>query len=138
MKTTNLKLNDNGNELSFEVEPMDAFAAEEWLMRAGMLIGRNLMNLDGANGVEKLLSALTKVEYEKAKPLLDELLGCCSLIEGNMKTRITADSCRGRINNPMTILRLRIEAGRLNFGFLFDGAPLNSLTAEGSTSPAEK
>lgn len=135
MKTTNFKIQDGENNLTVEIETMDAFDAEEWLMRAGLIVGRELAGIKGTNA---LFSALSSVDYEKAKPLLNELLACCYLVEGNMKTRITPEACRGRISNPTTILRLRMEAAKLNFGFLFNGVRLNSHTAETSESPAKK
>ena len=74
MDDITLKINDAGHDMTFVIEKMSAFKAEGWLIRAGLLLGREAITAEGVKDYRGLVAALCKVEYEKAAPLLDELL----------------------------------------------------------------
>lgn len=71
------------------------------------------------------LKALANVEYEKAQPLLDELLACCARTDAGVEQRCTPDSVDGYIEDVRTLFKLRVEAAKLNFGF-FGASPSDS------------
>ena len=110
-----LKLDDAGHELSFVIEKMNAFQAERWLIRAGLLLGKAALSANDVKDYRGLIAALCQVDYEKAAPLLDDLLACCSVQVGKMKKKVSDD---GMIQSPLTLLTLRVEALKANFGFL--------------------
>ena len=71
------------------------------------------------------LKALANVEYEKAQPLLDELLACCARTDAGVEQRCTPDTVDGYIEDVRTLFKLRVEAAKLNFGF-FGASPSDS------------
>lgn len=115
MDDITLKINDAGHDMTFVIEKMSAFKAEGWLIRAGLLLGREAITAEGVKDYRGLVAALCKVEYEKAAPLLDELLACCKVRVGKLKKSVTDD---GMIQSPLTLLTLRVEALKANFVFL--------------------
>lgn len=120
-------LQDRGNDLTFKIKEMSASQLESWMIRALLLAsaagvavpdGANL-HAAGAFLSDKGLTALGGVDFEKAKPLLDELLGCCYHVTGaNSMTRLTPEVVDGIICDVSTLLKLRAEAVKLNLGFL--------------------
>ena len=125
-KETVVTIEDRGNPLTFTIREMPATQLERWIIRAMLLLAgsEGLEGLSG--GVENAgkylsehgLKALANVEYEKAQPLLDELLACCARTDAGIEQRCTPAS-----------LILRAASGvKLNFGF-FGASP--------SASPAD-
>ncbi len=104
------------------IKPMNEFQAENWLMRAGFLLGEKIANKDMTNikDVKGLVQAICAVGFEKAKPLLDELLDCCYLANGNL-TKPIRQAGAGVVKSPLLLMRLRIDAAKVNFGFLLSG-----------------
>ena len=108
---------------------MPATKLESWLIRAVLLLaaaggdvpqGRDLKEA-GAFLAEKGLSALARVDYDQARPLLDELLGCCSRMIGGVKERCTPEGMDAYIEDVTTLFKLRAEALKVNLGFLSEG-----------------
>ena len=125
-KTVEITLEDRGNKLDFIIEEMPATRLEAWVIRALLLVagagvevpqGADISKA-GAYLAERGLSALGSVDYEKARPLLDELLGCCSRKLGGVKERCTPDTIDGYIEDVRTLFALRMEAIKINLGFL--------------------
>ena len=106
MDDITLKINDAGHDMTFVIEKMSAFKAEGWLIRAGLLLGREAITAEGVKDYRGLVAALCKVEYEKAAPLLDELLACCKVRVGKLKKSVTDD---GMIQSPLTLLSLLLD-----------------------------
>ncbi len=133
-------LDDAGTERSFEIVKMDAFKAERWYLRALVLVSGIFADGEslGKGNAESVLKALSLVDYEKAEPLLRELLECCFFVDGNLKKAITPNTAHGLIQSPVTLTKLRIEAFKANFGFLLDGNALSSLLPSRSSKTANK
>lgn len=140
MKVTNLTIQDGESEKKFTISKMSAIEAEQWMYRAALALGSSLDDLQEvfSGSPEKILHAVMRVPYDKAKPLLDDLLGCCSIVQGKMTKSMASDAACASIESPLTLTRLRIEALRLNFGFFFDGKNLNSLTGQSTATTASK
>ena len=134
MKT--LQIKDGDQTLNVEIEKMNAFAAEDWLIRAGMALGKSATEVDKIKDVRGLIGALCRVEYAEARPLLDKLLEGCYLVNGDFR-RSVADSAT-RIQSPITMMKLRIESGKENFGFLADGSEFGSLMSSLGVQTAQK
>ena len=122
-----LTLQDGDRDLTVVIEKMDAYAAESWMIRAGLLLGREVLEAKDMKDLQSLIRSLCQVNYEDAKPLLDELLACCSVKSGKLTKRLPSP---GLIESPITLLRLRVEALKTNFGFLFTGESLSSLAGQ--------
>lgn len=136
MTETILELKDGKNEdgtdrmIKVRIKFMGAYKAEQWMIRAALALGRGLGSNFSLSDIRKdhgkLIGAIANLDYKTAKPLLDELLACCSLLNGEQAIQLTESSC-GLIQSPLTILRLRLESAKLNFSFFQDGDAWNSL-----------
>jgi len=133
-----VKLEEDGKEFTFVIKKMDEFKAESWMIRAGLVLGRELTTLGDFTDTKSLIHALCKVSYEEARPLLDELLDCCYYKSNKFEKRMTDSGARGLIHSPMTLLKLRLESAKANFGFLLSGDLLNSLSETSTDLSAKK
>lgn len=136
-KETTVTIEDRGRPLTFKIREMPATQLERWIIRAMLLLAgsEGLEGLSGASveNAGKFLSehglrALAAVDYDKAEPLLDELLACCARTDAGVEQRCTPDTVDGYIEDVRTLFKLRVEAAKLNFGF-FGESP--------SASPAD-
>lgn len=152
-KEKKVVVDDRGRELVFVVREMPATRLESFIVRAGLLLaGSGLAEglLGGADGeapdvsqvVElagslarrqgtELLRALGSLDYEKARPLLADLLGCCTL-EGAVAP-LSEETADAVIEDVRTLFTLRKEALALNLDF-FAGAGQSG--SQPSASPA--
>lgn len=119
----------------FKIVEMSAYSADTWATRALMLIlssGATMPDdidkddLQGIGGLSTVLKyglkGLTSASYEKAKPLLDELLGCCYYIpEGYNSIQLTPSVVDTIVEDVVTLMKLKMEAFTLHFDFLEDG-----------------
>lgn len=124
-----ITLEDRGKKLTFKIQEMSATQLEDWSLRAVLVLaaaGSDVPIDEGFEGAVKYLSshgfaALGAVDYKKAKPLLDEMLGCCYRIVDRVEERVTTDTADAYIEDMTTLLKLRIEAFRINFSFFENG-----------------
>lgn len=125
-RTIEITIEDRGNPLHFIIEEMPATKLESWIIRALLLVAGAGMEVPdgsdlrkaGAFLADKGIGALGSLDFEKARPLLDELLGCCFRKIDKVKERCTPDTVDGYIEDVQTLLKLRMEAIKLNLGFL--------------------
>lgn len=140
-KEKKITVNDRGRELAFTVREMPATKLESFIVRAGLLLaasgladgliggaagegaeapdvaqvmqaaGRMLGSDQGAG----LIRALGSLDYDKARPLLNDLLGCCTL-EGSV-AQLSEETADAVIEDVRTLFTLRKEALALNLGF---------------------
>ena len=141
-KEKNIVIADRGKSLTFKIREMSALQMEGWIARAGILLaGTGILDetrVDVRNageiaaGVaravgESGISALGRLDYDKARPLLDELLSCCSRVDAGVEQPLTPDVLEGFIEDVRTLFTLRKEALALNFGFFAQGGPSASV-----------
>lgn len=125
-KETTIELMDRDHPLTIKIKEMPATKLESWIIRAVLLLassGGNMpKNMDmteaGAYLSEHGISALGSVDYDKAQPLLDELMGCCSIVIDRVEKRLTPEIIDDHIQDVGTLFKLKLEAGKLNLGFL--------------------
>lgn len=138
-----IDIQDREQLLTFKIREMPASRLERWIARIILLLagsGVNLPSVDdiGAAGefvMENGLSALASVDFEKAEPLLDELLGCCSRVIERVEERCTPQSVDAYILDVTTLLKLRMEALKLNLSFLLpEGASLSGSPEKTATA----
>ena len=141
-KEKTIVIDDRGKSLTFKIREMSALQMEGWIARAGILLaGTGILDetrVDVRNageiaaGVaravgESGISALGRLDYDKARPLLDELLSCCSRVDAGVEQPLTPDVLEGFIEDVRTLFTLRKEALALNFGFFAQGGPSASV-----------
>lgn len=124
-----ITLEDRGKKLTFKIKEMSATDLEDWSIRAVLVLaaaGSDVPIDAGFEGAIQYLSshgfaALGAVDYKKAKPLLDEMLGCCSRVIDKTEQQVTVETANDYIEDMTTLLKLRIEAFKTNFGFFANG-----------------
>lgn len=131
-----VKIEDGGKERKFIIKRMNALQAESWIYRATLAVGKNIEDLSAAfsTGASGLLQALLRVDYNDAKPLLDDLLACCSISEGEAVKGLAGNEAL--VQSPLTLMRLRVEAAKLNFDFFSNGGKSTFLDALGLNASA--
>lgn len=144
-KEATITLEDDGNSLTFHIKQMPATQLESWIFRAVQVLGSALELPEGA-GLEAVgsvlekdgLRALAAIDYDKAKPLLDEMLGTASRMLDGVSYPCTIDTVDGYIGNVSTLLKLRMECFRVNLGFFGNAAPSGSAEVKPTSPRASK
>lgn len=144
-KEKTVTIDDRGTSLTFKIREMPALKLESWILRAVMLLASSglldrklaakakeaansmqtaeAMSSVGSFVTEHGLKALGSVDYEKAEPLLAELLACCSRVDGGVEQRLDNPVVvEGIISDVRTLFKLRKEAFALNFDFFAQGS----------------
>ncbi len=128
-KEIELSLTDRGKELCFILREMPATQLEKWLMRAVLLLSQSNRNAQSDTddnaltyGVHKLFSqkginALLDVDFEKAEPLIDELLTCVHRKIDSALMAVTPQNVDTFIEDVQTLFCLRMEVIKLNLDF---------------------
>ena len=128
-KESTIMLEDDGNRLTFRIRQMPATQLEDWIFRAVQVLGAALELPEGA-GLESVgaalekngLRALSSIAYDKAKPLLDEMLGTASRVLDGVEYPCTLDTMDGYVSDIKTLFRLRVECFKVNLSFFADAA----------------
>lgn len=126
-----ITIEDRGGKLEFVVREMSATQLEDWTMRAVLVLagaGSDIPANGGVEGIGKYLAehglaAIGNVDYAKAKPLLDEMLACCSRVVDKMEEKVTPETADAYILDMSTLFKLRLEAFKVNFSFFGNGSP---------------
>lgn len=124
-----ITIEDRGTKLDFVVREMSATQLEDWTMRAVLVLAGAGSDIPAGGGVEGMgkylaehgLAAVGNVDYAKAKPLLDEMLGCCYRVLDRMEEKVTPETADAYVSDMSTLFRLRLEAFKLNFSFFGSG-----------------
>ena len=124
-----IEIEDRGNKLVFKVKEMSATQLEDWTMRAVLVLAGAGSDIPAGGGVAGLgkylaehgLAAIGAVDYAKAKPLLDEMLGCASRVVDRVEEKVTPETADAYIEDMSTLFKLRMEALKLNFSFFGNG-----------------
>lgn len=112
----------------FKIEEMPAVQTDRWVTRALSALGRSGSGLSAISGMtmESLLQTFLKLDQKDIEPLLDELLACCSFKKDGSLVKMSGSMVNSVIEDWTTIFKLRIEALKLNLGFLEEGGELTS------------
>lgn len=144
-KEITITLDDRGQERKFKIVEMPATKLQSWAFRAALLLTSvlNINGMEDGGGVDgKAISRifdhlikngigeLSKIDYEKARPLINELLECCYRIDGGVMQQCTENTVDGFIEDVKTLFKLEMESAKLNLDFFGSGG--NSPASEGS------
>lgn len=129
-----ITIEDRGNALQFRIREMPATQLESWVMRAVLVLAEAGSDIPADAGVEGAaaflakhgLTALGKIDFVKAKPLLDEMLGCASRIVDKVEEKVTPESADAYVSDFRTLMKLRMECFKANFDFFSPGSPSSS------------
>lgn len=130
----------------FRITEMSADAAEWWAFRVLQALAANGIDIDDlTSGIKEGiavskaqdgakvdlseyqaplakvmrggLNAISKIPPEQAKPILDEMMGCASLVLADKSTR---DLFPGDIEDIQTRFKLRLAFAEVHFGFFMN------------------
>ena len=108
----------------FKITEMPAFQADRWATRALMQLGKSqkggIMAL-GSMEMADIVNSFSELDFEKAEPLLQELLECCAFVKDGTSIPLTKDMVDSIVEDWTTLFKLRMEALQLNIGFLEQG-----------------
>lgn len=124
-KESIITIQDQDQELTFKIKQMPVTRLQDWIIRALLLVaGSGAQVPDGSDIkaagaflAEKGLTALGNIDFEKARPLIAEMLGCCSRVVEKVEERCTPESVDNYILDVTTLFKLEMEAFKLNLGF---------------------
>ncbi len=148
-KTVDIQIDDRGNKLDFVIEEMPATQLERWITRAVICVSgsanTDISSVGGLSqagdmlagrGLGVLTAMLNTLDYDKVAPLLDEMLACCyRKVDGGVRMRCTPALLDGFVEDVSTIFKLRMEAIKLNLGFLAaEDGPLSGFRRKPDTA----
>ena len=125
----------------FRITEMPAFQAERWATRALLALTKSGFDMPddvakaGLAGVAAIgLRGLAALNYEDAEPLLEEMLGCISMIPDATKLDVLLPYplWKTQIEEVATILKLRTEIFTLHTGFTVPGNDSTSASNPGT------
>ncbi len=165
-KQKRVEIQDGERSLTFLIEEMPATKLERFIIKAGLLacgsgaIGGLLGGVDiaevrkqaqsgDANAVLLRLgsvfksgnfAALGDIDPEKLDDLLNDLMKCCTYVNGQVSTRMSMENVDTVIETLPALFALQKEAAALNFDFLAGGVRLlpedgEAQRAQTSSSP---
>lgn len=130
-----IEIEDRGTLLQFKIVEMSATQLESWIFRALLLLASCGVEVPDGSDISaaakylqhKGISALGSIDYNKAKPLLEELLQCCyRILPNNATQRVESSTADGYISDVRTLLKLKWEAAKFNLSFFKDGGLFQS------------
>jgi hypothetical protein len=139
-----ITLQDREQTLRFEIKEMPATKLQDWMLRALLLIAGAGVEVPDGSDLKKAgaylavngLQALESVDYDKARPLLDEMVKCCTRLIENVREQCSLDTVDNYIEDVTTLFQLEKEAFSHNLGFLLTGGEsLFAFPESGSTEP---
>jgi hypothetical protein len=130
-RTVQVSLKDRDANIVFKVTEMSAIDLEDYTIRLGLALGSALG--EHAGDMEGLFSrkdlpaviakAISKADYSKLKPLLEEMLARCAVYvpEPGVEMACTRDVMKDVVYDMRTVIKLRGEILKLNYSFLQEG-----------------
>ena len=130
-KTITITLRDREQDLTFEIAEMSASKTHDWLVRALLLVvggggtelppGLNLKSMSQSQAIGVAVKSMLALDYDKVKPLLDELLTCCTRVcDDGVRQAVTVETLDGYLEDFTTLFKLRKAVLELHFGFFIN------------------
>ena len=141
-KEIDITITDPGRDEGkpFHIREMPATRAEKWAMRALLAVARSGVDLPddfigmGMQGIALVgIRAITKITFEDAEPLLDEMMECVTIKPDPRNPAIMRALIEGDIEEIATLVKLRQEVINLHVSFFTSAGPLKSTS---QASPA--
>ncbi|BCH11936.1 hypothetical protein MesoLj131c_61940 [Mesorhizobium sp. 131-3-5] len=134
-KEIDVTITDDGRDegKTFHIKEMPATRAEKWAMRALLAVARSGIDLPddftsmGMQGIAIMgIKAITKIAFDEAEPLLDEMMECVTFKPNLENPAIVRPLFEGDIEEIATLIQLRQEVINLHIGFFTKGGQSKS------------
>lgn len=145
LRTATITITRDGRDKgkTFLLTEMPSVRAEDWFIRAMMLLGRSGADVPpdifqhgaaafATMGIGAALSGLGKSPWQEVKPLLDEMFSCVSFMSPAGSAVTASSMVESQIEEVTTRLQLREEVLSLHLGFSL-AAKLSELRAIAAT-----
>jgi hypothetical protein len=123
----------------FFIKEMSAVQAEKWAIRAFLALAHSGVDIPdeisraGIAGIAIAgLKALTRLRFEDAEPLMEEMFDCVRIVRDPKHKDMTFDLLEDDIEEVATRMQLRMEVLELHTGFSL--AELGSETSTSATT----
>lgn len=136
-KEIDVTITDEGRDegKTFHIREMPATRAEKWAMRALLAVARSGVELPddfagmGMQGIAIVgIKAITKIAFEDAEPLLDEMMECVTIKPDARNPAIQRPLIEGDVEEIATLIQLRQEVINLHVGFFTKGGKSKSIS----------
>ena len=140
-KTLQYTVQDEGRDKGkvFLITEMSASHAESWAARAILALMAGGVELPegferfGMAGIAELgIKALSRLKWEDAQPLLDEMWACVQILPNPAKPNIIRALIEEDIEEVATRVKIRAEIWKLHVGFSQAAAKSNSGDSQAS------
>lgn len=118
---------------TFVITEMSAFKAERWAYRALLLLAKSNVDIPAAvSGMQGLahagFSALQSIDFEEARPLLDEMWDCVQIAPDPrnpdiVRKLVMRENESDDIEELATIWQIRERVFKLHTDFFFNAKP---------------
>lgn len=137
-----ITLDDRGTKLTFRIQEMPATQLMDWIAKAVLMLTQAGADVPAGTGLDEAVkyiagrgfAAIAALDYQKARPLMYELLGCCWRQVGAAEERVTEETADACISDVSTLFRLQLETFNLHFDF-FQRAGRSSSPGGSNTEP---
>jgi hypothetical protein len=148
-KEIDVTITDEGRDegKTFHIKEMAATRSEKWAMRALLAVARSGVELPddfasmGMQGIAIVgIRAITKMAFEDAEPLLDEMMECVTIKPDSRNALIQRGLIDGDVEEIATLIQLRQEVINLHVGFFTAGGKsklISTPSPESSSSNTE-
>ncbi|WP_206522105.1 MULTISPECIES: hypothetical protein [unclassified Mesorhizobium] len=142
-KEIDVTIADDGRDQgkTFHIREMPATRAEKWAMRALLAVTRSGVELPddfagmGMQGIAIVgIRAITKIDFEDAEPLLDEMMECVTIKPDPRNPAIQRPLIEGDVEEIATLIQLRQEVINLHVSFFTGGGQSKSISTQSPAS----
>lgn len=128
-EATTIYLEENGEQITFQIKPMSAFQSLLWTKKALAVFDMSAMRTAGEQDAEYLgalfLSRLAEIPDDTFEALVDGLIKCCCIVREGIPVQLTKDNIDGFFDDRNTLIQLCAEALKVN-RFFQTSAPAGS------------
>lgn len=130
---TTIYLEENGEQLEFQITPMSAFASLMWSKKALAVFDISAIHAAGDRDEETIgaafLSRLAEIPDDTFESLVEGLIKCCSIVRDKIPVQLTKDNLDGFFSERDTLVKLCAEALKANH-FFQSSAPSGSKSSQ--------
>lgn len=113
---------------TFTITEMPATQGEKWATRALGVLGHSGLGIASLGKIpfDEIFQKVLSASPTEVEPLMDELLACASFVKDGQSIKMQGNMIDSVIEDISTIFKLKLEALKVNLGFLGIGGESES------------